>query len=207
MPAREAIIQVVIKGRLHGSETNNVLHFDTSAQPINIPVLLAAIANCIVTTLLPALSEQFIIEKLTGKQIWPAVLDEVDYVPEDEIRGTGLPALPSFCATLFRLTTGGGGRSGKGRFFLPGVIANDVNNSIFTGGGVAKFAPFIACMVAAFLGAIDPADQKTYMLGVLSRKNAGAGYVNADDAFRYVIGISVSNVVAKMGSRKLGQGS
>jgi hypothetical protein len=201
-----SVIQVVVKGRLHGSETNNVLHFGTNKNPINIPALLAEIAVCIRNNLLPVLSDEFSITKLTGRQVWPAVLDEVELVPSQMVF-TGLPALPSFVAVLFRLQTGGGGRSGKGRFFLPGVQANDTNKSILTSNGFNKFLPFITCMVAAFIRSIELGEQKDYELVVLSRKNAGANFVNAGTAVRAVQSINHSNILATMHSRKLGVGS
>ncbi len=201
-----SVIQVVIKGRLHGSQTNNVLHFGTNQNPINIPALLVAVAACIRQNLLPVLSEEFVLEKLTGKQIWPAVQDEVELVPPN-VTFTGLPGLPSFNSVLFRLSTNGGGRSGKGRFFLPGLVANDTSNSKINSNGFAKYLPFIACLAAAFIAGIDPVQRRDYELVVLSRKNAGTNFVNAGTSVRAVTSISHSNVISTTVSRQLGQGS
>lgn len=201
-----SVIQMVVKGKLHGSETNNVLHFGTNLNPINIPALLIAWAACVRNHLLPVLSDEFVLEKLVGRQIWPVVQDEVEHIPAN-VTFTGLPALPSYCSVLFRLGTNGGGRSGKGRFFMPAVVGNDTNKSILTSNGFNKYLPFIACLVSEFLTAGDPPVAPDYHLVVLSRKNAGANFINAGTAVRPVTSISHSNILSTTVSRQLGQGS
>lgn len=201
-----SVIQVVVKGRLHGSETNNVIHFGTNKNPIDIPGLLIAVTKCIRDNLLPVLSADFVLEKLTGRQLFPAVLDEVEHVPS-AVTFTGLPALPSYCSVLLRFSTGGGGRSGKGRMFLPGVVANDTLNSKLTSNGFNKYLPFIACLVAAFIRSVELGTERDWELVVLSRKNAGANYATAGTAVRAVQQISHSNILSTTVSRQLGQGS
>lgn len=201
-----SVIQTNIKGRIHGSDTNNIWCFGTNKDPIDIPELLLKITVCIRNHLLPVLSEDFSVSKVTGKQLWPAVQDEVEHVPTN-LDFTGLPALPSFNSVLLRFSTNGGGRSGKGRSFLPGLVANDTQRSMLTSNGFNKYLPFIACLVASFLTAGDPPVVPDYHLCVLSRKNAGLNYVNAGTAVRLVTNISHSNIISTTVSRQLGQGS
>lgn len=201
-----SIIQVVIKGRIHGSETNNIWHFGTNLDPIDIINLLLKITICFRNHLLPVLSEDFKLEKLTGKRIWPAVEDEVEHIPSN-VEFTGLPALPSFNSVLLKFSTNGGGRSGKGRSFLPGLVANDTNKSLLTSSGFNKYLPFIACLVESFVRTVELEGQLDHELVVLSRTKAGLNYVNAGTAVRAVRTISHSNIISTTVSRQLGQGS
>jgi hypothetical protein len=200
------IVQVVIKGRLHSQETNNVLHFGTNAvNPIYLNLLLDII-DCL-RTQRAAFSSNLTIEKLTARELFPVALDELEKSPDPALVGSGLPALPSFNAVLISLSTGLGGRSNRGRLFMPGVIGNDVQNSKMDSFGLAKWQAFVACMVGKFVGAAADVDSKVFNWGVLSRKNSGVNFATADVAFNRVTSAQVKDVIATMHSRKLGVGS
>lgn len=200
------IVQVVIKGRLHSQETNNVLHFGTNTVNPAYLQLLLDIIDCLRTNR-AMFSDQLTIEKLTARELFPVPLDEIELTPDPALVGSGLPALPSFNAALISLSTGLGGRSNRGRLFMPGVIANDVANSKISSTGLAKWQAFVACMIGKFVGSAEDVDQKTFNWGVLSRKNSGVNFATANDAFHRVKSAQAKDVVATMHSRKLGVGS
>jgi len=206
MPEYSRIVQVVIKGRLHNQETNNVLHFGTNTvNPVYLNLLLDII-DCLRTNR-AAFSDQLKVEKLTARELFPVPLDEIEKTPDPELVGNGLPALPSFNAALISLSTGLGGRSNRGRLFMPGVIANDVSSSKLTSGGLAKWQAFVTCMVGKFVGAAENVDQVPFNWGVLSRKNSGVNFATAGDAFHRIRTATAKDVVATMHSRKMGVGS
>lgn len=206
MPEYARIVQVVIKGRLHSQETNNVLHFGTNTvNPIYLNLLLDII-DCLRTSR-AMFSDQFTVEKLTARELFPVPLDEIEKSPDPALVGSGLPALPTFNAALISLSTGLGGRSNRGRIFMPGVIANDTANSKITSTGLPKWQAFITCMIGKFVGAAENVDQVPFNWGVLSRKNSGVNYATAGDAFHRVRSAQIKDVIATMHSRKLGVGS
>jgi len=200
------IVQVVIKGRIHSQETNNVLHFGTNAVNPNYLQLLLDIIDCLRTSK-AMFSDAFTVEKLTARELFPVPLDEIEQSPNPALVGSGLPALPSFNACLISLSTGLGGRSNRGRIFMPGLIANDTANSKITAVGLPKWQAFLTCMIGKFIGAVDNVDAVVFNWGVLSRKKSGVNYATADAGFTRIRSAQVKDVIATMHSRKLGVGS
>jgi hypothetical protein len=200
------VVQVVIKGTLHAQATNNVLHFGTNSVNPNYIQLLIDIIDCLRTNN-AAFSDALKIEKLTARELFPIPLDEIEQTPATLLVGAGLGALPSFNAALMSLSTGLGGRSNRGRLFMPGVIASDVSQSKFTAAGLAKWQAFLACMVGKFVGLPADVDSKVFNWGVLSRKNSGVNFATAGAGFNRIRTATAKDVVATMHSRKLGVGS
>lgn len=201
------VAQITIVGSQHGSETNNVLCFGTNITPPNWTQVATWIIECIVNNLKPALSSDWTLNRLVVREIFPAIGDALDVVPGTAVAGTGLGALPAFNSALINLYTGGGGRSGRGRVFLPGVITTQVANGRINTASQTPYVNFIICMAAKFINSLDPAAVRDYQWCVLSRKNAGANYANAGTAARPVTKAQLNPVVATMHSRKIGVGS
>jgi len=206
MPLYARVVQVVIKGRINSQETNNVLHFGTNTVNPAYLQLLLDIIDCLRTNR-AMFSDAFTVEKLTARELYPVPLDEIELTPSPALVGSGLPALPTFNAALISLSTGLGGRSNRGRLFMPGVISNDVSNSKISATGLAKWQAFITCMIGKFVGAADNVDAVPFNWVVLSRKKSGVNYATAGDAVARVRSAQIKDVVATMRSRKLGVGS
>jgi len=196
------IVQVTIHGRLHGNVTNNVLNFGTDALNPNYVQLCLDIIDCIFTALRPGLSDQWTLDKLTAREIFPALADPIDVLPPQVTAGTGLPALPSFACYLVNLYTGGGGRKGRGKMFLPAVIANNVNSGILSGNGQTAILAFLVCMAGKFINQAEPAAPRTYQWGVLSRVIAGANNANAGAALRPITAYKLNTTIAVQRRRK-----
>jgi hypothetical protein len=200
------IVQVVIKGRIHNQETNNVLHFGTNTVNPAYLQLLLDIIDCLRVNR-AMFADAFTVEKLTARELFPVPLDELESTPNPALVGSGLPALPTFNAVLISLSTGLGGRSNRGRLFMPGVVANDTALSKITATGLPKWQAFVTCMIGKFVGAEADVDSKPFNWGVLSRKKSGVNYATADVAFSRIKTAQVKDVIATMHSRKLGVGS
>ncbi len=204
-PAR--VVQVSVKGTLHGVETVNVLNFGTDTVNPNYVQLCLDIIDCIRTALRPGLTSQWKLNKLVARELYPVLADPIDVYPTTELIGSGLPGLPSFVAALITLNTGGGGRSGRGRIFIAGVVANDTASGRILTGNLAPFTAFLTCMAGKFINQVEPAVVRNFQWGVLSRKNAGVSFATANTAFRNVTSTKVSDLLATMHSRKIGVGS
>lgn len=200
------IVQATIVGSLHGQETNNVLHFGVNPAEILLTQLAVAIVTCLVSTFRPMAGDDWLLEKVTVRELYPNLSDPVDYIHNVTVAGTGLPSSPSFVANLARIRTGLGGRRNRGRIFLPAVVENDVTSSRLTDSAMTKFQAFCACLVGQFVkqGELAAPD---FEIGVLSRTKAKEVGQTIETAFTPATSITPVREVARMGSRRIGHGS
>jgi hypothetical protein len=200
------IIQATIVGSLHGSETNNVLHFGTNLDPF-VPADLAAdlfaFANA---SLNDAISGEQNIVQVRIRQLTPVITDAQDFFPAAPIKGPDFtPALPSFNAVLVSMKTGLGGRSFRGRIFFPGVQKNDADQSVLTSGGVTKWQAVVDELVSRYIPDPEPAAVKSWNLGVWSIFNNKIK--RPAPVFTTANLLILRSIIATMHSRKKGVGS
>lgn len=202
--------QARIIGEIHGQQTVNVLHFATNAQ-INgddqldtiLLALAEALAECVVETLLPAVSVDWKFVRTDARRIYP--------VPSDPIISTGLPehvgelgvASHSFAASLVNVRTGGAGRRGRGRMFLPPCGEAQTTASTIDGPTLALIAAFAACVAAKFMGSGATTD---WRFGILSKATLNGVIGNFDNAFRMATSLNPVADSAVMRSRRKGRG-
>jgi hypothetical protein len=203
--------RVVIKGRIHGSVTNNVLHFATNEQVNDgsqLDALLLALAQavlaCIVDQLLPGVSSDWNFEQVTAQTIYPVLSDPVVATPPANTNGAGPPTNVSFAASLVNLRTGIGGRSGRGKIFLPPAGDAQITASKLDQPPIDAIVDFLECVFSKF----NPINgTEVWRIGVLSRKKLSGIGGGFDAAFTQVTQMTPNPIVAKMGSRKLGIGA
>lgn len=217
MPAQSPpwahVVEVVVKGRIHGSETNNVFHFASNVTVWDNPnalneallALLVAILQCFTEHFRPAVTVDWQGLELSARPLTPSFGDEQVLAFPADFVGEGIATDVSFAATLVNIKTGGGGRSGRGKKFFPPPGSDNINNSVISGTTLADLQAFLACIAGKFMGANATTD---WRLGVYSptvfKKLIGGGF---DNAFRQATSLTPSTVAAKLGSRKLGSGS
>jgi hypothetical protein len=203
--------RVVIKGRMHGSETNNVLHFatnttvnDGSQLDALLLALAVAVAACIIDELLPAITSDWTLESVSAQGIYPVLTDPVINTAPANTVGTSPGTNVSFAASLVNVRTGIGGRKGRGKIFLPPPGDSVITDSKLTQAPIDVITSFLQCVADKF-HPINGTEE--WVFGVLSRKDLtgiGGGF---DAAFRAATQLSPQSIVAKMGSRKLGKGA
>jgi hypothetical protein len=204
-------IRVRIIGRCHGSQTVNVLHFGTNTDindGPNLDPILLEIANdileCVVEQLLPIITSDWNLVQVDAQRFHPSVSNPVVAAAPQNATGAGSPASVSFAASLVNLKTFRGGRSGRGRVFLPPVGETVTTNSGIDGPTLAAIAQFLACLAGKFLA---PNNTKPHEWCVFSRKLLGGIGGNFDAAMNQVTQAIPSNAVACLRSRKVGVGS
>ena len=206
--ARGAQIRIV--GELHGQETVNVFHLATNTVVNDGPdldaLLLQAIeatAQCVVEVLLPAVTSDWKFVQCDGRIIHPAFGDPLVSSGVPENVGELGPTSVSFAASLLRIRTGGGGRRGRGRMYLPPAGEAQIASSVIDGPTLVLLAAFAACLATKFTqgGGGTP-----WRLGVLSRKNMTAVGGTFDNSFREAQQISAVAEVKRMSSRQRGNG-
>jgi hypothetical protein len=200
-----AVAQVVIVGELHGQVTNNVLHFGGNGLEFNLNQLITDVIDCINTTLKQAVSEDVAFKKVTARLLYPVLGDPVEAEFAPGTLGTGLPAQASFVAMLIRLNTGLGGKTKRGRMFIPGAIENSVNASRLSDSALLLLAAFCACMIGKFLHTVE--SPKAWELAVYSRKLGTALGATPEVGTFPVKTMTPIREVASMRSRRIGHGN
>lgn len=204
--------RVRIVGKLHGQDTNNVIHLATNTQGWDDPtffrqqliLLMEAIRDCVVDTLLPAVTSDWTFVRVEGHLIVPFISDVIVVTGTPDNVGELSAVSTSFQSALVNVRSGVGGRRGRGRMFLPPPGEAQIANSDIDGPTLVLLAAFLACVASKFMGA-NPTT--IWRLGVLSRTDAGPTNANFDVGFRECQSLNPVARVAIMSSRKVGSGS
>lgn len=203
--------QARIIGEIHGQQTVNVMHFATNsaisdggALDVLLLQLAEALLACVIDTLLPAVSVDWKVIKCDAKRISPAVSDPIlATAPADSVGELGVSSV-SFTSSLVNLRTGGAGRRGRGRVFLPPAGEAQIANSSIDGPTLILITEFLTCVAGKFLGSGATTD---WRLGVLSQKTLSGVGGTFDNSFREVTSLNPVADVAVMRSRRKGHGA
>jgi len=203
--------QARIVGELHGSQCINVVHFATNTAIsdnealVNLLLALAeAMLECAIEGLLPAVTADYRLVQCDAKRIAPDVSDPVIATAPVNSVGTLGPTSVSFAASLVNVRTGGGGRRGRGRMFLPPPGEAQITNSVMDSGTQTAITEFLTCLAGKFIGS---GATTAWRMGVLSQTILHGTGGTFDGAFREATQLSPVPTLAVMRSRKKGQGS
>jgi hypothetical protein len=207
----QRVFQARIIGRIHGQQTVNVLNFGSDEAAADNDALVAILVQlatqillCVTTSLLSAVTEDWTVETVEAKQLHPALSDPVQVSAAPDTNGNLAPTNVSFAATLVNIRTGGGGRRGRGRIFLPPMGDASITNSVLSDATAGQFlTDFLECMSDKYIG---PSKTENQSLGVLSRKAIATGTAFGD-ALRPATTLEANQTVSVMRSRKLGHGA
>jgi hypothetical protein len=203
MPADD-IYEVVVEATLHSQQIINVYHFRGSSGLSSLQGVINALKDCVVSSLLPALSVDYRLLYVRGKTIYPTLSDEIVVAAgAGDTGGDANQSDVSFAAGLMSLRTGLGGRSNRGRKFIAGIPENGIQSSRLTTPQLAALVAFAACLAGKFVSSFS---SSPYFIGVLSRKEIKAGATPLV-AFKTVTTFTNSNVVSTQVRRKVGRGS
>lgn len=191
------LYQVRLKWRLHQQQCLNVLNFLARGSQDVDTNLIQPIINCIVTHLLPVLTNQITLEAVDWKVITGTVAQEgVHTLTTGNVGALSGDGLPSTNACVLTLKTVRSGRSGRGRMFLPGIAESSQANSSVDATFIAAAVAFLACMITAFFNS-DPLHTPFFHWMLRSRK--------LNTTFQ-ITGGEPKAIVATMRSRKVGRG-
>ena len=211
MPAPwSGVAQCRIVGRLHGSECVNVFHLATNTvindgNQLDLLLALAtAMLACAIEKLLPAVTQDYTLVQVDAKLLHPTESDPViATAPANSVGALG-PVSASFIASLVNIRTGGGGRRGRGKKFLPPPGEAQSANSVMDNPTLVLLTEFLLCVAGKFTGA---GATEAWRLGVMSftrKKELGGTF---DNSFREATQLSPTQTLAVMRSRKLGHGA
>lgn len=200
-----------IIGTIQGQDCINVLHFGSTLQSFDNPdavvTMLTALATamlaCAFDNLRAGVTSDWSLRAIEVSQIHPVKGPTILVPPTQATVGQLSPSSVSFTATLVNVITGLGGRSHRGRMFLPPAGEAETTNSILGQTPIDAITSFLNCVAGKFIGGQATED---WRLGVLSSKAVKAGQ-SFDQAFTEAVTLAVNNKVACMRSRKVGHGS
>lgn len=206
--ARGAEVRIV--GEMHGSRTQNVFHFgtdevanDTGALNTLLLQLAQAMMQCVRETLLPAVTQDWKCVHVEAQEIFPVLSDTIIETALNTDVGALGPTSVSFAASLVNVRTGLGGRSHRGRKFLPPPGEAQITASDIDDATLLLIAAFLACVAEKFMG---NAPTSNWHFGVFSRKLAGGLLANFNTGFSLVTSMNPVADLATMRSRKKGRG-
>jgi hypothetical protein len=207
------IHEVVVEGRQEGQQVLNVMFFRLDSDVDNLELrMLRALMECFMETIVPVMASTYTLVRVYGKRVYPDLGPILEVTPDagDTItgasEGTGLPTFASGCINIHSVR---GGRSGRGRLFMPGVPEIATTNSYFlqTGPYWLQLLAFAACVAGKFLHTNDPVVANQISLGVFSRKLGGSKPPVNPNGFAAATKLTPVAAVARTGSRKVGRGS
>lgn len=203
--------RVRILGKLHGQDCVQVLHFSTNVEVNDSPArdalilaLLQAILACITEQLLPGVTSDYTLTGLEGSEVFPTKGDPIFLAAPANSVGARSPVSSSVLATLIQIRTGLGGKSHRGRNFWPPAGEGESTNSLLDPSIIQDLTDFVNCIAGKFIG---QAKTENWVLGVYSRKLGPQTTTQWSDGFTEATQLVPSNVIAVMGSRKVGRGS
>jgi hypothetical protein len=202
--------QVRMRGRIEGQETNNVLHFAAVGPVDDVEVrLILVLAACFVQHLVPVSSSKWALQDVVWKQVTPILGVEHITVPPGVLVGAGtVNSLPSFCSAVLSIRTRLGGRSHRGRMYLPGVPEEATDGSTILGASNYwnGFLAFITCVATNFILG-DPPPANSFQWEVYSRKLGGAKFPYTAAGYTPVASVLPVQQLGTTRSRKIGRGA
>lgn len=207
------VYEVVLECRQEGQQVLNVLHFQALTPIDNVETrLLRALVECLLTVLLPGSTSNLQYVECRGKRVYPDVgpVLEIGQEVGDTIQGADAgDSVPTFVSVCVNIHTSRGGRSGRGRMFLPGVPEGATQGSYIqtTNPYWGVILAYLACVAGKFITQTDPPAANRWQLGVMSRKLGGAKPPYTAAGFAPAVRLAPLNRLASTVSRKVGRGS
>lgn len=202
--------QVRVRGHMEGQETNNVLHFTAATAVDDVELrLILALAECFITHLIPVTSSVWALQDIVWKRVTPTLGVENVTVPTGTLTGGGAAtALPSYASVVLSIRTALGGRSKRGRMYLPGIPEGaTIVSSLDTGNAYwTAVVAFVACVASKFILG-DPPPANSFQMEVYSRKIGGSTFPYAIGGFTPVTQVIPVVALGTTRSRKVGRGS
>lgn len=205
------MFQVRVRGTQEGQETNNVFHFVCVGASADTELkLIVALVSCFITHIIPVASSQWSLTSVLWKRVSPTLGPEFEYIPPAAEVGAGnAAALPSYASVVTSIRTAQGGRSKRGRFYLPGIPENVTVNSRLdtTNAYWTAILAFAACLASKFINPDPAGGVDLFNMGVYSRKIGGSSFPYGAAGFTSATSFVPHDLLATTRSRKVGRGS
>lgn len=205
--------EVLIEGQQERQQTLNVLHFRTRTAVDDMELrVLRACMECLLTILRPVMGSNWQLRRVQGKRVAPDVGPIVEVFPDAGVLVQGASegdTLPTYASLCVNIHTTRGGRSGRGKFYIPGIPEGATTGSFIevTNPYWVAVAAFLACLAGKFVKANEPLGTNDVEIGVMSRKIGGIKPPYLLTGFAPATRFAPNNLLATTRSRKVGKGS
>lgn len=172
---------------------------------------LRILLECYLNALIPVSGSNLLIEGVRGKEVAPTLGPIYEIIPlgTDDAQGNDVgDTLPSHISLCINLHTERGGRSGRGRVFLPGIpeAASQGSYILATNPYWLAVLAFVVCMANGFIHIGDPPGANQLQWGVMSRKIGGVKPPYTVGGFAAVTRAVPRNILGSSNTRKVGRG-
>lgn len=201
-----------MRGKIHGQDCINVIHFGTTAAAATQEDLIellnelgTKIIQCAILQLLGATTSDYTLLGCDVQQLHPVLSDPIEVGAAANSVGLRGTVNASFECWTMRKKTGFGGKTKRGRNFYPPPGDADIVNSLVTGDPVNDFIQgFLTCLVNEFIGANR---NSNWQMVILSAKTLKDNPGNFNLATTDVNFLSFEPAITHMASRKVGHGA
>lgn len=206
------IHQVDVLMRQEGQHIMNsfFVRIDSTVDNLETRVL-RAIMECYMNILIPHSGSNLLIETVRGKEVSPTLGPIYELAPEatDNVQGDDVgDTLPSHVSLCVNLHSTRGGRSGRGRFFIPGVPESASQGSYILSTNIywTTILAFVACLATKLIHVGEPIGTNQVSWGVMSRKLGGLKPPYNSVGFATVTRAVPRSILGSSNSRKVGRG-
>lgn len=203
--------QVVVNGRIEGQATANIFYFGAVGPIDDVELrIIVALWECYRDIFLLGASSAWSIDNFTWKRVSPTLGVEHIFVPQDLAAPQGnAAALPSFTSAVISKRTDTGGRSGRGRMYMPAIPEADAAGSILAPnqGYWLRLVAFAACLAQKFITLGDPPPANAAALFLYSRKLGGTTFPLGANGFKLITSLVPHRELGTTRSRKVGRGA
>lgn len=205
--------EVVVHGMISGQRTATVFHFgipgpadvtDPTTLTQKLGELAAAVGECIVSTLRPAVTSDWTYIRTEASEIMLGTGIQVTDLVGANQAGTSGPQGVNVACQMIHVRSGQGGRNGLGRNFLPPGSEENATGGEWDAPALALVAAFCLCMSNKFIGGGATTE---WRIGVLSQTILGGLFANFDAAFFEAIELETEAIISTMGTRRKGRGA
>lgn len=209
--AINSLWEVRLNGRLENQICQNVLHFKCVGASADVDInLILVLAACFIDNLLPVLTSSYTFESVTWKQVAPSLGVEQTTAPPGAGPGGGSEeALPSYVSAVISKHTDTGGRSHRGRLYIPGIPEDQTTGSFINNPSDlwAGILGFITCVLANFKHPDPAGGTDLFDLIVYSRKIGGSSFPYGLTGVTDVTDLVRHRDLGSTRSRKVGRGA
>jgi hypothetical protein len=203
--------QVKVVGHIEEQVTNNILHFVNVGADADVELhLILALIQCFQEVLLPGLSEEYTLNEVHWKEVFPILgVEAITPITGITAGGVAGDALPSYCSAVCSIRTAFGGRSGRGRMYVPGIpeASTDGSKILVESTTWTQLLAFAACLATKFIH-LDPAGgANLWDMSVYSRKIGGEAFPYGTAGFHAMRSVTPDRFLGTTRSRKVGRGS
>jgi hypothetical protein len=207
--AAGSLWQVIVRGSQSGIFTENVLNFRaaTAVDDWELRVILALI-QCY-QILLPSQPGNFSQTDVLWKQTSPVLgVEHITTFAPPNVGTLDEDSLPSYCSVVVSIRTALGGRSHRGRMYLPAIAESQTGFNMIQAASPAwtNLLSFAACLATKFITIGDPPAANSAQLGVYSRKLGGSTFPYGAQGFTAAATITPEQLLGTTRSRKQGHG-